>query len=159
PRERPFWQAIPTIHAGCLPATNNSKGTLVKSRSIRLGGITLVTAALAAVVCGSSVSPAYATNINIGGTECQAGYSSESQDDVDHYVDGVVSLGAVASLPYIVCSLPRSPLATGATSGGFYVDGDNWFGATTTCTVYSYDYTGLFLGSSSASSSAANYDM
>ncbi len=115
----------------------------------------VVTAALWA----SNVTPTRAANINIGASTCQAGYQAESQDTVLHFVNGVESLGNVASLPYIVCSLPRSPLAAGATFGGFYVDGDNIFGATTTCTIWSYDYTGAFLGSASGSSAASSYDM
>jgi len=115
----------------------------------------IVTAAL----WGSSVSPTRAANINIGGSECQAGYQAESQDTVLHVFDSVSSLGNVASLPYIVCSLPRSPLAAGATVGGFYVDGDNYFGATTTCTVWSVDYTGLYLGSATGTSAQPAFDM
>lgn len=126
---------------------------------MQLCGMVLTAGVVAAALWAGSASPTRAANINLGTNECQAGSSSESQDTVLHTSTSVSSLGNVASLPYIVCSLPRSPLQPGATFGGFYVDGDNWFGATTTCTVWSVDYTGLFLGSATASSSAPAFDM
>jgi hypothetical protein len=157
-RVRPIRQANPRNRGYRRPQTNRNKGSLVK-QSFRLSGIVVSAGIVTAALWGSSVSPSSAANINIGGSECQAGYQAESQDTVLHVLDSVSSLGNVASLPYIVCSLPRSPLAPGATFGGFYVDGDNFFGATTTCTVWSIDYTGLYLGSVTGSSSQPAFDM
>jgi len=114
---------------------------------------------VSAVLWGSSVSPARAANVNMGTNECNAGAFSESQDTVLHSSTSVSSTGNVVSLPFIVCALPRSPLQPGATFGGFYIDGDNFFGATTSCTITSVDYTGLFLGSSTVSSTALSFDM
>jgi hypothetical protein len=58
----------------------------------------------------------------------------------------------------VVCSVPRSPLAVGATSGSFYVDGDNFSGATTSCTLYSYNYDGTYLGSVGFSAAELHFD-
>jgi hypothetical protein len=55
--------------------------------------------------------------------------------------------------------VPRSPLAVSAASGGVYVDGDNFNGGSTSCTLASYDYLGNFVGSKAFTSSSTSYDI
>jgi len=105
-----------------------------------------------------AVSPASASgNINTNATECQTNFWP--QDTVLHTDQGIQTATATASAQQIACSVPRSPLASGVTSGSFYVDGDNFNGATTSCVLASYDYRGTFVGSKSFSSSAPSYDV
>ena len=98
---------------------------------------------------------ARATNINMGTNECQT--NSPSVQNIGYSVNGVYTIGGPTA-GFVTCNLPRSPLASGATTGGFYVDGDNWNGGTAACTIYSVDYTGTFMGSASFSASEAHFD-
>jgi hypothetical protein len=111
----------------------------LKSRFVKwLGaayGVVLVTA--------SAVAPAPAANINTNANECAWQFNG-SIDDVVHTETGVSS--ATASRP-VGCSILRSPLAAGATTGSFYVDGDALNGDSMLCFIASWDYTGAFLGS------------
>ena len=101
---------------------------------------------LAVVVLSAFPSlPSYATNINYGTNECQVAFYSLATYAPEYSNNGVMN-GGTSQVFHIVCSLPRSPLASGATVAAFYVDGDNLNGATTQCGVFSYDYTGTLLG-------------
>lgn len=110
-----------------------------------------------AVLLMSAVASAPAANINTNATECQA--QSWPQDAIIHTEKGIATASDVISPVWISCSVLRSPLVSGATSGGFWVDGDNRNGATTVCSLASYDYTGQFLGASSFSTPGTSYDI
>jgi len=120
-------------------------------KSTILSVFTLVGVALAA----SSVPQAQATDINLGTNECQP-ISVITPNAIFHSATSTANLGD--GLYYVTCNLPRSPLPAGATSGGFYVDGDNFGGAQTVCLIWSYDYTGTYLGSSAFTATAAQFD-
>jgi hypothetical protein len=129
----------------------SDKGSVLKSRFIRLLGV-----ACGVVLSASAVSPAPAANINTNATECQATFWP--QDDVVHTERGVSTASSLDTGRYITCTLLRSPLPSTATTGSFYVDGDNLNGASTFCVISSYDFTGVFLGSTSFTTSSASYD-
>jgi len=122
----------------------------MKSRIIHLLGM-----AIGIVSCLTVAQGVRATNINMGTNECQD--DSKSGNNIGHSLNGVYVLGGPAG-GFVTCNLPRAPLPTGATSGGFYVDGDNADGGTAVCTIYSFDYTGTFLGSASFTASEAHFD-
>jgi hypothetical protein len=115
-------------------------------------------------VCGvvwlaGPTAPAHAVNINTPSLACQQSDFQSSPSPVQHRIQytnsGIVNLVDVPTL--IVCDVPRSPSQT-ATTVNFFVDGDNYTGATTTCVMYSYDYLGGFVGSLGFSTTAAKYD-
>jgi hypothetical protein len=113
---------------------------------------------LAAVMLWAApVSPSHATNINYGTNQCQLAFFASAQYAPQHAVDGVMNGGDSQNF-HVVCGLPRSPLPAGSSVAAFYVDGDNFNGAITVCTVASYDYTGTFLGSYAFDASEAHYD-
>ena len=125
----------------------------MKSWFVRLLGM----AYGAALVTASVVAPAPAANINTNATECQAQFWPQ-QDDIVHTETGIRT-SAASDDRWISCAVPRSPLAPGATSGGFYVDGDAQNGASVVCSLASYDYTGTFLGSASFFSPGPHFDI
>jgi hypothetical protein len=126
-------------------------------------GYTSVTCALpefsrATIEGATAVSPASPSgNINTNATECQT--NMWPQDAVLHTDQGIQSAFGTTIPPFVACSVPRSPLAIDATSGGVYVDGDNFNGASTSCILASYDYRGAFVGSKSFTTSSASYDV
>jgi hypothetical protein len=61
-------------------------------------------------------------------------------------VNGARNLNASAR--YVICPVVRSPSASNYVLN-VYVDGNASVGKTISCTVYSYDYTGAFIGSKS----------
>jgi hypothetical protein len=126
----------------------NERRIIVKSRIWSLYGVVA-----AIVLSASPVAPARAANINMGTVDCQP-HLTTGQPLALAGVNGMYNLSQSQQAD-VVCSLPRSPLASGATVAGFYVDGD---GAGTSCTVLSYDFTGAFLGSNFFFGSAAHYD-
>lgn len=110
-------------------------------------------------LCGSAVAPTQAANINMTAANCQP--TDRSQQEVWHLASGTsnnqVAFTGSTRLD-LACDVPRSPLAVGATSGGFYVDGDNIGGTRTDCIVYATSYTGAPLGGAGFSSTATSYD-
>jgi hypothetical protein len=96
-------------------------------------------------------------NINTNATECQA--TAWPQDALVHTEQGVRTAPESANPVNVMCALPRSPLATTATSGGAYVDGDNFNGASTQCFFAAYDFQGGYAGSVSFTSAAPSYDV
>ena len=102
------------------------------------------------------VSDASATNINTQAALC-ANYNAGEVGYFDRLTNGVRNIDSSSARP-VLCSIPRSPLGSAAASGGFYIDGDNSSGASTSCTLLSYDYTGTFLGAVSFTESQAHYD-
>ncbi len=112
--------------------------------------------ALAAVLAGSPVAPTHAANINSNAAVCH-GETPSDQSSMALSSIGVVTFASNPFYTWVVCAVPRSPLAAGATSGSFYVDGNNPAGKSTICAVYAYGWTGLFLGSSTVNTSDASY--
>jgi hypothetical protein len=100
-------------------------------------------------------SYALATNINTHGNICIS-----EQPEFSQYISYTTGQGVTntnSGSLYVMCSVPRSPLAAGA-DGGFYIDGSNGPGVSTNCAMESWDYTGTFLAQHLYNSSAATYD-
>jgi hypothetical protein len=110
---------------------------------------------IAAGVIGmlAASSEAGAVNINTHATACAAD-SPSSQ--IEFRYSSIYN--AATGSDDVVCPVERSPLASGATTASFYVDGLNMGGVSTTCWLYSFNYNGTFLASTSFTSSAATYD-
>lgn len=94
-----------------------------------------------------------ATNINTHGAACQ-NYFPSQVGDMDYNPSGLKNVNSAPRS--VVCPISRSPLPSGNAS--FYVDGSNPSGSSTTCTISSYNFNGTFLGSSTFTDSAANFD-
>ena len=108
----------------------------------------LMLLALAGILIISTlhVPAARAANINTSGAGTCQGVLGPNPNLII-VGSGITNAGSTAV--EVMCSVPRSPLASGATSGGFYVDGFvQTSGVTMTCFLSSYDYTGIPLGSS-----------
>jgi hypothetical protein len=120
----------------------------VKSRFVKLLGLLL-----AVTLSGNPVPPAHA-NMNISGSLCQP-YGQLGTNVVvgDAYVFNKSNTSRIM----VTCSVPRPPLDPGATTGSFFVDGYNPDdGTTTTCVLFSYDYTLNLLGTASFTSSPSS---
>lgn len=118
----------------------------------KIGSLTVV----GAIGVVASISSAGATNINSHGTICHH-YNASQSADIDFVTSGTYNISS--SSRSVICPVPRAPLASGATSGGFYIDGYNPTGKTTSCTLYSYNFNGSYLGSSSFSiTTAGSFD-
>ena len=120
--------------------------------------ISVIAIVCGVVLCASAERPAFATDINKAAPQCQANFP-EAMDLIVHENNGVHTVPQTDSFQWVTCSIPHSPLASNATSGSWYVDGDNLAGASTTCWVASYNYTGDLLGTTSFTSSAPHYDV
>ncbi len=81
-------------------------------------------------------------------------YNAGQNGDIDFLVSGVRNLATSprAVIAPVVIDTPAS------TSLSVLVDGSNYSGATTSFTLYAYNYEGTFQSSISGSSSAATYD-
>jgi hypothetical protein len=113
------------------------------------------------LVCGillsaQSVAPTHAANINTTATHCQVTFAPS--DQLVHVAWGVMTLSTTATPQMVACTLPRAPLTAGVGSG-FYVDGDNFNGASTSCTLFAFDSDGHLAGAASFQTAAAQYDM
>jgi len=112
---------------------------------------------LAALSLGG-VSPARAaTTIFTTANYCRTG-TSTFLPDIFYSVFSTINIHPTDDM-WVSCSIPRAPLDAGAQFGHFYIDGDNLFGGTTSCSVMSYDYIGRFLGSREFTTTAKTYDM
>ena len=112
----------------------------MKSKLAQLLGVA------AAFLCLAS-TPTQAANINTGGSACQSEVSNDPNVVIDLF--GIVNQSSTASA-FITCTIPRSPLAAGATSALFYVDGEIvQAGGTISCFLWSTNFTGDLLGSTS----------
>ena len=114
------------------------------------------------VVCGvvlstQSVTPTHAANINTSMTGCQVTFAPS--DQLMHWAYGVTTQDTAAQPQMVACNLPRAPLAAGSVSGSFYIDGDNFNGATTSCTLFSFDSNGHLAGAASFQTAVATYDI
>ena len=101
-------------------------------------------AALGSVGSLAVVSEAQAVNANHSGTICK-NYNAGDVGDIDYVTSGTRNLNA--NPRFVICPLVRSP--TTDSSIAAYVDGNHFGVQTTSCTLYSYNYTGAFLGSTS----------
>jgi len=105
-------------------------------------GLSLVVGTLGSVGLSGE---AHAVNANNSGTACK-NYNAAQVADIDYLPSGARNLNA--SSRYVICPVVRS--TTSASYGvNVYVDGFAAAGKTISCTLYSYDYNGAFLGSKS----------
>src|SRR3954452_24149117 len=107
------------------------------AKILKLGSLFLA-AALASLGSG-----AHADNINTTGTVCNNFNAGEAQD-LDYVGTGVRIANTAART--VICAIPRSPLAAGATLE-FIVDGTNSGANSTTCTLFTYSFGGLITNS------------
>ncbi len=115
-----------------------------------------VLAALGALALLTAIGPAArAVNINTHGTACQPGSGSQAAD-FNYSQGGIVN--AATGNRVVLCPVTRSPLPPTFAQATFYIDGTNPPGASTTCSLVSYDYTGVLLGSSNFTTSLATFD-
>jgi len=89
-------------------------------------------------VVGALGASVEAGNFNTSGVVCQ-NYNAAEALDVDYLTSGVRNINP-APRP-VICSIPRAPLPSTA-RGTFYIDGYNYGGTSTSCTVYVTTYYG-----------------
>jgi hypothetical protein len=120
----------------------------MKSRLVKLIGIIL-----AVGIAGVQPQPTYA-NVNIQGSSCQPFAAGAGGVDIFAAPTGMWFQAPAFAAIAVTCSLPHSPLLTASASLRILIDGDNPNSAPTSCTLYSYDWSGTFLGSVTAASSS-----
>ncbi|MGN7917881.1 hypothetical protein [Lysobacter sp. ESA13C] len=123
----------------------------MKAKAIMFG-LSLSAGLLASAVAGHA-DAATSQNVSTHGSACK-NYNAADALDIDYWSYGVRNLNAAAR--YVICPIARHPV-TGP-GQNFYVDGSNRNGASTSCTVYAYNYNGDFLSSYSFTTSLAKYD-
>ena len=123
---------------------------------MRLRVLRLFAPLLGAALAATCLAPASATNLNIGTTECQVAFATASQIFRTDF--GVDTLDTTDQPQSVICSVPRSPLAAGV-AGAFYVDGDNYNGASTSCAISSFDQDGHLAQIATFSTASPHYDM
>jgi hypothetical protein len=96
-----------------------------------------------------------ATNINSHGAVCQPLTSGDAVD-LRYTNPGIKNGGTVNRL--VLCPIPRSPLASGATQGSFFIDGDNDNGGSTTCSLVTFDFSSQNLLGASTFTVSGTYD-
>jgi hypothetical protein len=104
-------------------------------------GFTLAVGALGSLGLSGN---AYAVNANHSGTICK-NYNAAEATDIDYLPSGTRNLNA--NPRYVICPIVRSPTSTNQVN--VYVDGFASAGHTVSCTLYSYDFNGTFLGTQS----------
>jgi hypothetical protein len=116
---------------------------------VQLKNIRLLAAFCALPLSASLVTPAHAGTINTGAIECMV--ANGAQRDILHEY-GAVGTDLRGASRIVSCSVPRSPFTStpAPATGSFEVSAFiKTAGAAINCTLYSYDYTGVFLGSAS----------
>jgi len=109
--------------------------------SLALGlAVTLGTSAL----MGAVPNTAHAANGNHSGTICK-NYNAGQVKDIDYLTNGTRNLNS--SSRFVICPLVTA--GTGNANMSVFVDGYANSGQTITCTLYSYDFHGNFLGAKS----------
>jgi len=88
---------------------------------------------------------AYAVNANNSGTSCR-NYNAAQVADIDYLPSGTRNLNA--SSRFVICPIVRSPTSA-SYAVNVYVDGFAAAGKSISCTLYSYDFNGTFLGAQS----------
>jgi hypothetical protein len=114
------------------------------------------------LVCGlvlsaQSVTPTHAANINTSATGCQTTFAPS--DQLVRFAYGIMTQNSTAQPQMVACNLLRAPLSAGSVSGSFYVDGDNFSGATTSCSLFSFDSNGHLAGVASFQTALPTYDI
>jgi hypothetical protein len=104
-------------------------------------GLSLTAAAFA--LMGGVPNTAHAVNANHSGTVCK-NYNAAEATDIDYLTSGTRNLNA--NTRYVICPLVNSPTGSAI---NVYVDGYAASGRTISCTLYSYNYLGSYLGSQS----------
>jgi hypothetical protein len=94
--------------------------------------------------------------INSSGAICAA-TDNTHVGDIQTNTNGVFNMSTTASR-YVTCAVPRTPLNVSSTNASFYLDGTDANSAQTTCILYSYNYTGTLLDSTSVTETAATFD-
>jgi hypothetical protein len=117
--------------------------------------ISLLGAACGILLAAGLALPARATQINVNANECQFQFTWPQEFVRSEY--GISTTATGAYPPYLICAVPRSPTSPG-TLGAFYVDGDNYNGAFTSCSLYSFAEDGSTIAQVSFRSEAARYD-
>lgn len=96
-------------------------------------------------------APVAQAHENDSGTACHA-YNAGEVTDIDYLARGVRNM---ASSPrYVICPVDFVPTADGSIT--VYVDGQHTIAATTSCTLFSHNYDGTMLGSTSDSRQDVN---
>lgn len=111
---------------------------------------------LSIVLLCFEVSPAQATNINIGTTGCQTFLPGDASALV-HWGNTTQNFYGTTTFP-VVCSVPHSPLSVGLDAAYFVDGGSGGAGTTVSCALASYNFDGVFLGSANFTSSATVFD-
>ena len=93
---------------------------------------------------GGVPNTAHAANGNHSGTICK-NYNASQATDIDYLTNGTRNLNS-SSRP-VICPLVTA--GSGNATTNVYVDGFAAPGRTISCTLYSYDYHGNFLGAKS----------
>jgi len=122
---------------------------------VKLNFIRLLGVASVVLLATNAGAPLQAASINTSLLECQP--LQPGSADLRHTELGTSTDGVFPTPRFVTCSVPRQP-NSGSSSGLFYVTGDNRDGmSTTSCTLFSYDYTGAFQGSVSFTRTAPHY--
>jgi hypothetical protein len=124
---------------------------------MNLRWIGFLSLACGVVLSTQSVTPTYAANIITAASGCQTTFAPS--DQIGRFAYGVVTLPSTATPQMVACNLIRAPLATDSLTGSFYVDGDNFNGASTFCSLFSFDANGHLAGVASFTTALATYDM
>jgi hypothetical protein len=94
-----------------------------------------------------AVTPTLAANIDMTPTGCQTTFAPS--DQLVHVARGVMTTDTTDTPQMVACTVPRARLAAGSGVGSFYVDGDNFNDASTSCTLFSFDSKGHLAGAAS----------
>lgn len=116
-----------------------------------IGGLLLMAALVGGAI--GIADAATAQNINTHGAICNP-YNASQALDIDYLTSGVRTIASSARP--VICAVPRHPV-TGPTQS-FYVDGSNSAGASTSCSLWSYNFNGVFQSSTSFTATEAVYD-
>ena len=117
--------------------------------------ILFLAAAFAITLSAGTVAPA--ANINVGASECQGNFSPGNT--LVHAGIGVMTEDGEDTPQSVICAVPRATVNGTSSTGGFYVDGDNLNGASTSCGLFSFDPDGQLAQSASFTTAAAHYDV
>ena len=112
--------------------------------------------ALAGMLGGAAVDvdAAVSQNVNTHAATCNP-FNASQATLIDYFTSGVRTLAGFATP--VVCAVERHPV-TGP-SQNFFVDGSNFGGQSTSCTLTSFTFTGTFESSTSFTSNLAIYDV
>jgi len=123
---------------------------------VRAQAIKCLGMACGILLLAHSVTPTRAADINTTATQCQVTFAPS--DQLVHVAWGVMTLSTTTKPQMVTCIVPRLPLTAGVFNG-FYVDGDNFNGATTSCSLFAFDFNGNLTGATSFATAVAQYDI